>query len=298
MIRSSSDIWNSKDMTLMLEFRDRFFTTYADFQRLSSVDILCSLLDRLDIQWDDSGNLPEDVYSMHERMGGFSFSGNPRYLITTDQKTKDNDELLLECLFHELAHIFLEHVPACAGDSSLLTATSDFGVFFRTGYNTLFQKNSNNYEHEADLMTAVFLFHPYDDFIRDSWRNPLKVRTLAKKYRACPELVAQMLIAHNETTFHLFYVDVENKCFMQKYIPYTECADFFDEARLLKDSSSAVYKALQSKKDAVADSGKGQEQFHCEAFYLSSSQGEQVLVLGTKKTVYDQKKSLASKFVD
>ncbi|MBQ7207737.1 MAG: hypothetical protein IJS01_08075 [Lentisphaeria bacterium] len=299
MIRTSADIWSSQDLALMSAFRNRFFTTYPEYQLQKPVDILFDLLKRFDVSWDDTGTLPDDVFSMHERLSGFSFSGNPKYLITTDKKTATNDELLLESMFHEFAHIVLEHAPACAGHSSMSSDPSDFGVFYRVAYDTLFQRSSQGFEHEADLMMAVFLFHPYDEFIEDSWRHPLQVRELARKHMAFEELTAQMLMAHNNGKVHLFYVDADKNCFIQKYIPYNNgFKDFLDdETRLLTDSNSAVCRALRTKHDASADSGKDEPQFHCEAFYLKSSslRGNRVLVLGTDKSIYEDLMRLATK---
>lgn len=115
MIRSSVDIWTSSERTLMSSFRMRFFTTYRECEDLSPRDILYHLIEILEIEWDDEGDLPEDIYSMHKKMDGYTFSGSSKYQIVTDHKVQQNPRLLLESFFHELAHIFLKHTPAHAG---------------------------------------------------------------------------------------------------------------------------------------------------------------------------------------
>ena len=287
MIREFSNIWTNQDKTTMTQFRDRFFTTYPDCENLSSWDILFKLLEEFDISWDNNGNLPADILSQHVCRDNFSFAqaGENKYLIITDHKLAERQDLLLSCLFHELAHIFFEHTPS---QMQFAIDDSPLSVMQRITQGTLQHVCSAGNEREADLLTATLLFHPLNDFVENLWKDPLNARRLSEKFEAPFELVVKMMIAHSYQQVHFFCVDASSKKFKYSHIPYQDSHRMYlNETRLLNEET-ALSIALKNRRDASFDSGDDNYHFHCEAFFLNHFSKEHVVVLGSKKSDYIQ----------
>lgn len=294
MILSASDVWTSKERSRMSTFRDKFHGTLRGTASLNKAfDVLAFLIDYCKIEWDGHGHLADkNVLSMYTQKERFSFAQPEiHYTIVTDESILNDKNRLLGAMFHELAHIFLKHSPGHAG---LLPDDSEIGVMSRILYSH-YEKSSLDIEHEANLMTAVFLFYPYDDFVLDLYKHPNDIRYLSDKYQADYPLVIQMIMAHGESDTHLFVVRADDRTFEIKNVPESHDAKvkafLNDEQRLLTEDT-ALKKALETCADAtcVSDSGYGIS-FHCNAFFIKEM--GKVIVLGTDNGKYQERISLS-----
>ena len=164
MLLSPSNIWTSKERSRMTTFRERFLNTYRRHDFASSREIILFLLQTLHVEWKRDGDLSDKgILSMYMKKEEFKFAKDTSYLIITDRTIAEDIPSLVQCFFHELAHIVLNHAPAHAGISP---DGSDMAIMSRILY-TLYKGTSFDIEKDADLMTAVFVFFHYDKFIRD-----------------------------------------------------------------------------------------------------------------------------------
>lgn len=294
MILSPSDIWTSKERSRMSTFRDKFHGTLQGIPLQNSFDVLDFLIKYCGIEWDGHGHLAyKNVLSMYLKKERFTFSRKDiHYTIITDESILNDKKRLLGAMFHELAHIFLDHSPGHAG--LVANDDSEIGVMSRILY-SLYEKSSPDIEHEANLMTAAFLFYPYDDFVLDLYKHPNDIRFLAEKYQVDYPLVIQMIMAHGESDTHLFVVREDDRTFEIKNVPENHDAKvkafLNDEQRLLTEET-ALKKALETHQDAscISDSGYGIS-FHCNAFYIEEM--GKVIVLGTDNGKYQERISLS-----
>lgn len=293
---TQDSIWTSKERALMSTFRDKFHRTFLGRNFSTSEDILIFLIKFCKIEWDRNGEIRDKgPLSMYQKKEGFSFENGVRYTIITDKSILNDKKALFEAFFHELAHIFLEHTPAHAGVQS---DDSDIALMSRLMYD-LYEKVSPDFEKQADLMTSVFLFYPYDSFVKDLYAKPNDLRFLSEKYNADYRIVINTILAHSESDTHLFVVkdatDDYGPIFEIKKVPEShdqQIKAFLNDEKRLLTEDTALHKSLISKKDetSVSDSGYNVS-FHCKAFYMQED--KKIVILGIDNGQYQELIALA-----
>lgn len=291
MIRSEADIWNSKDRTVISEFRMSFSNSYPELEKLKNgFQIIAALLKKMRIAWKRKEPLGFGVLSRHDQVGCFEWwkKESVEYILYTSVALEGNPAKMLEAVCHELGHIFLEHDPGHAGLS--VGEASDLSIMSEKYYR-LYEKNSDDNEHAADLFTACIAFHPHDEFLKELWKNPLDARNLCQRFHVPLDLSIQMIMAYDDD-IHFFWVDCNRK-FIYERIPdiYPDQAKSFlnNHEALMENPESALCKAIRTKSDAQGNATAGVFQFFCRAFIRDNGD---YIVLGSEKSRLDDKKTL------
>ena len=276
-------LWSQKEFSLISSFRVRLWNDFPETKTMDSINALTHIMKRCKILWDREGKfMPkserDEILSKQKAFGCIIqnnkyISADWDFIFITDKHLLDNPILLLDVLLHELAHICLKYPP------DHVDFDNQIGTI-QILYKQLFDQSFKNTERQIDLFKAVFLFSPYDQFVRDLWMHPLDLRFFAKRYNTSLLMAAQMLLITYPEPLHFISYDTSKKEVSIRYIP----RDYSDTmGNLLSNNSwlledTALSKAIQSLKDAQCTKEVNGISFHCRAFYEASE--ENIYVIG------------------